>query len=437
MMVLDGLITAGLDEFKLRTGHLRVVCNTAVELRASLYRTNEAVAATLTEECEIPASDEGCVLDYLLNKKLCTKTDDKKGMGSKSSRAFRYPEITIESTDDVDKVVSTVAGSLPKIWWQDLCLADSLVPSKVGAVTTGARGGGTTGLSHIFDWAETLGLITKTAEPSLMASLLVKLDGSTDGETWIANPYIPSWERLVVAYLVIRSDMDLFPFLVSEIVQHSGKITRRDATDMFASALHRVVREAENATYLTRGRQINLYKQLSELEKAARKKGWDDIARTSTAWHRASSRFETYVDLGLLRKRSEDKFNYVYQVDSHLVDVSRSLERAASSEQWIEDHLVESILRCDSARAPLSVSETLRLLPPILGKLDSPVSNYPIDVITLGIVLVMCQEGQVLSFGAARGSLLQLSRERSDVARLSRGYSGDRAEYISLNVKGT
>ena len=156
MIRLEGRVVPRLDEFMLRLGHLKVLCNVACELASSKHRIFTGTAEILTRKVGIPQNSEGIVADYLKRKKLCSVITDSERRTGFPDKDFRYPDIAVISDCSGAETVRSIdtGEDSPRIWWQDLCLADKNVCSKVGAVTTEAKSGGTTGLSHIFDWAE-------------------------------------------------------------------------------------------------------------------------------------------------------------------------------------------------------------------------------------------------------------------------------------------
>jgi len=158
MIPAEGKLLLGLDEFMLRFGHVKVLVNTASEMRGSWHRLNKRVSAQLTEPVPIPCEMMRPVAEYLAAKKLCRVGRD----GEPPKSGHRYPELYVDLSEPDKLCLARVDPSdrdPPMVWWQDRCLADPAVVSKVGGIGVSARSGSKTGLSHVSDWAQLLGMI--------------------------------------------------------------------------------------------------------------------------------------------------------------------------------------------------------------------------------------------------------------------------------------
>ncbi|HEY2466920.1 MAG TPA: hypothetical protein VGI45_03625 [Terracidiphilus sp.] len=289
----------GLDEFMLRVGHLKVLCNIAIESSTSRFRLERETASYLTEFVEVSQEDALVVAEYLNKKRLCPTEENKNETGE-----YRYPDLRITRDSEDKLIVQDILGNPVRIWWQDFCFSAHNVISKVGTVTTTSRAGGKTGLSHIFDWAELCGLISKTGQLSVAARLLPKLSNQTSGLRWVKNPYVLGNEKVLLAFALLQEDFDVFSRLIVMLHQVQFPLKKRQAMELFAGVVESLVIESEAARYLSsrQGYQIN---ELSRDLGHAAKRSKTSIASHSTTWHRVSSRLETYVDLGLLTKVAE------------------------------------------------------------------------------------------------------------------------------------
>ena len=83
----------------------------------------------------------------------------------------------------------------------------------------------------------------------------------------------------------------------------------------------------------------------------------------------------------------------------------------------------------------LNESELLSILPSVVKRLSLPTRVLPIDAVVLALVRESSERGIQCSIGLARDSIEELARTRSDLARLSRGTRGDKAEFVSLYIE--
>lgn len=251
------------------------------------------------------------------------------------------------------------------------------------------------------------------------------------------NPYILGYERLALAYHIVGVDIDLFSRFIPKLLAGKGPLRKADGTELFAQTVMDLCQEAREARYLTPGRKGNLFENLRDLETAA-KRGDRPLGGTSTAWHRASSRFETYVDLGLLEKGhtgDSETYEYIYHPTAALEITARTLESATDARAWIEDHLASAIFSCECSHTRLTEDELIHLLPDIASSLARPAGPLPIEALAIGLAWATADRGQPTSIAACRQGLEQLAHSRPAIARLSRGGFGDRAEFISLDLR--
>ncbi len=438
MIAVEGRVLAGLDEFMLRLGHLKVLCAVIATGGGTWRRVNREAAELLKTPVPVHFDSDSSVAEYLYRKHLC-RLMTLKSNESKSKREPRYPDIVVQQVDSKSFEFSDFQnGSNSSIQWQDYCLADSRIRSTVGAVTTEARSGSKTGFSHVCDWAISLELIAKNGQILPKGRLLTSLTSpDNDAKMSDSNPYLLGSEIVILAYAYLMQDMDIFVRLLPKILSADQPLTRSVCGCLFVEALEGAVTDGEQSNVLSAGAYHKIYHHLRDLKNATRRSR-KDIGKTSTAWHRAASRFETYVDLGLLdkvRRGTEEKFKYVYYRNSSTQAAVETLEEASSARQWIDKYLSAIVFGNSDHEQRLSESELLSILPSIVKQLSLPTRLLPIDAVILGMVRDAFDNGIQMSIGAARDSIEALVRTRSDVARLSRGTRGDKAEFVSLDVK--
>lgn len=443
MISLSGRMLPGLDEFMLRLGHLKVLANVASETGGSRYRVEKTTAELLTAESTVPTEEIPALAEYLHRKRLCVvrdarmKTRDDEG-DDNAGVEVRYPDLTVEQAADGKYRLFDAHGpaTTATVWWQDRCLADPAIPSKVGAVTVSAKSGSKTGLSHIFDWAEATGLITSTAQPTPEARLVAKLDGKAQGEAWSLNPYRLGADRVLFATALLAADLDIFSRFVVALQQTSWPLKKRQAATLFGQTLSDLVDEADRAPHLTARQKFHLTDQLRELERAARKKE-GDLGKASTTWHRAASRLETYVDLGILSKASatQTAYEYTYHATPKLTAFADSVRTESDPEEWIDLRLIEALLGKSTRHEALSTDALFAALKRLLPILSSPTTSYQIAALACGVAAIFAYTEEPISLRCARSSLESLARTHPDIARLARGTAGSAAEYISLDAR--
>lgn len=436
MTRLEGRMLSGLDEFMLRLGHVKVICAASC-LGGSRHRIEERAALALTRLVIVPQVELACVTNYLLTKRLCNVMTDQNKV-KKGKQRLRYPNLLVDLTVTPPRltVSDKTRSDQIAIWLQDLFLANEAVPSKVGAVTVSARSGSKTGFSHVVDWAEKLGVIGRMYQPLPVGRIVAGLTDLDLESPLDRNPYLWGSERIPLAFVVLGSDRDLFSRFLVKLQEAESPIGKRDVAQIFADTVVAMVQESERSSYLSTRQQFRLVDQLRDLRRAAKRQP-DHLGSTSTAWHRASSRVESYVDLGLLQKRQErraEAFEYRYQPSDALDRAVNTLGEATDFQTWLEEYLVYVLEGQLEDEHLFSTSDILDLLPSVVSMLSSPSPVLPIDSVCLGIVSLLSQEGRYLSLGGARRGIERIVRTYPAVARLSRGTSGERAEYVSLHL---
>jgi hypothetical protein len=429
---LSGRAMLGLDEFMLRTGHLKVVANVATEMGGVRHRVERAVAETLTCLTDVPSSQLAQLSAYLTLKNLCPV---RNGHQQNEKSHYRYPNLVLVQTDSGFLVQSVAKAEPVRVWWQDLCLSDPRLPSMVGNVTASAKFGSKTGLSHVFDWAENLGLLSTSGQSTPLARVLVKLEGRTKGMQWLENPYVLDIDRIALGLVLIPADLDIFSRFVLQLANATFPLKKRSAARLFASTIAALVEEADHASYLGPRQRFHLADLLRDLKRSARRRD-EQLGDTSISWHRAASRLETYVDLGLLAKDSRspaEKYEYVYYPTPLLTEASRSLQQFSDPDEWVDTQLTQTLWGRSTTSAPLDLDYVETLLPLVLEAIHAPGTALPIDCIAVGLIQLAVREGHFLSFAAARSTVEELARKRSDIARLARGSRGERAEFVTID----
>jgi hypothetical protein len=437
MIPLEGKVLSGLDEFMLRLGHLKVLCQAAIDVGGSWFRIGREASKRLTAPTTIPAVLRPWVTEYLRRKRLCAIVDaGKEDRGAKSQ--FRYDALVLERTEESAEF--TLRGAAPsgelKVWWQDLCLAGPEVRSRVGGVTITGKSGSKTGLSHLMDWAQIVELISPAGEVAAMGRLF-RLTRKNEELAGGHNPYVLESDRLPMAYCLLGADIDLFSRFAPKLQAADIPIRKAEATELFAASLSEIVQEARDMRTLSPGRTAKLYENYRDLEGPARRSR-RPLGGTSTAWHRASSRLETYVDLGLLEKGrtgEQERYEYVYYPTSNMDLAVRTLGKASNGREWMEQYLAAVIFDGQSGEAELPLAELAAILPTVASYLARPAAPLPIDALATGVVCIQADHSASVSIGACRRGIELLAQESPDLARLSRGGSGDRAEFVSLDLR--
>jgi hypothetical protein len=378
----------------------------------------------------------GIVTEYLERKRLClVEKGVPRTRSASSSRRFRYPDLAIRKDGDESVLVNLSGTDQIKIWWQDHCLAAPGVTSRVGAITASAKSGSKTGLSHIMDWAQLGGLITKTGELLGVGRLIARLrQAQSIGEI---NPYILGNERLAFGHQLLLADFDIFSRLIRKIAVAEKPIRKAAATKLFAEAVTEISQEARESRNLSTKGKYAIFDIFKDLESAGRRSG-KAIDETSTAWHRASSRLETYVDLGLLDKGAGgegERFEYIYYPTARLDRALSSLHEESTARDWIERRLASVIYDDVPVNAVIEERVFANVLMPLITCLSRPSAPLPLDTLSIGLAWLLNENGHGASIAACRSSLEALAVERPNIARLSRGGFGDRAEFVSLDVR--
>lgn len=433
MIKLSGRAIHGLDEFMLRTAHLKVVSNVAAEVGGARHRVEREASDVFTSFSQVQPSQLAQLAEYLEYKHLCEV--EAEGSTNEKPR-YRYPELIVGRTSAGHFVRSRTGGPV-EVWWQDLCLSDPRSRSMVGSVTASGKSGSKTGLSHVFDWAESAGLLSTSGHPTPIGRLLAKLDGKTRGLEWLQNPYVLGFDKILLAFVLITADLDVFSRFIVRIAEGPFPLKKRSAARLFAATVTDLVEEADQASYLGSRPRFHIGDLIRDLRKSARRND-SDLGDTSISWHRAASRLETYVDLGFLAKEdasASHKYEYVYYETPLLATVANSINESTDPEDWIEDRLIETVLGHATIDQPLGLDRLEGMLPPIVRAMRIASTALPIEAVAVGVVQLAAEQGVFLSLRAGRKTVEDLAKQHPDIARLARGSSGQRAEYITIDPR--
>jgi len=435
---VEGRILAGLDEFMLRAGHLLTLTRVAHDMGASWRRIHRELAKILSDTVVVTATDNPAVAEYLVEKKLCKQNPSKPG--AKNDEKLRYPDLEVlrQASGDLS-VRSLTPGAAVRVTWQDRNLSDRRVRSRVGAITWSAKAGSKTGLSHVADWAQLLELVNGAGQLSPTARLMVTLTGAkaTKYEDW--NPYVLGFERIFLAFEYFQRDLDIFARFAPRLIDSQSPLTKAVAQELFVAALTDTSKDAEKSQSISPRHKFELHRQLRDLERSARRSD-KKIEETSTAWHRAASRLETYTDFGLLEKgkdNEKEKYQYIYHPTDSLRSAVDALARSPNGDAWLYQHMSEVILvtPSSSSESTLPPDSLLKDLSEIVCALSLPTTLLPIYCLALGLVYLHAKRGDRLSLQHARDALESLPTHEPDVARLARGREGTRAEFLSVNLR--
>lgn len=441
MIEIEGRVLAGLDEFMLRAGHLVLLCRVAHDVGGSWARIHREAVEKLSLTVVVEPDRNHEVAEYLVAKGLCRRTD-KPAAELRDPQDYYYPDLEVYSDSSDALAVRAIDGKdFIRITWQDRNLAATRVRSRVGAITWSAKSGSKTGLSHVCDWAQFLDLIDSAGQLSPMGRLLVTLTqiDRIAYEKW--NPYDLGAERIILAYQHLQKDIDLFAHFAPLLLRAGAALNKASCRALFVEALQACATDADASKGVPSHRLFELAQQIRDLERAGRK-ARSEIKETSTAWHRAASRVELYTDMGLLEKNRRDhveKYKYVYYPTEQLANAVKSLEMTKTGDEWIERHMLTTILgetMANEGESAIMSDHVLAAgLKRIVDGLKLPTTQFPIDCLMLGLAYLNADSPSSLSLSDLRKMIEAMPGKYPQVARLARGREGMRAEYLSLNIR--
>lgn len=433
MIPLAGSILAGLDEFMLRVGHLSCVCALAAELRGSWTQTERELSEELTRLTMVDPDCEPQVAKYLAEKELCRVVENDGVHASK--RDYRYPALTVSIESGIHRL-SVAPDEKKAVWWQDLCLSSPDVRSRVGAATINkGKSGSKTGLSHIMDWVSILNLATHSGELSAEGHLVASLGRFRVNESWTRNPYVIGVEKIIYAYLLLSADLDVFQRLTRFLLSEKPPIRKQSGAAALIKTVAQISEEAEHSQ-LTTQQMYRLSQHIRDLDVGGQHSPTEKPTVGSTAWHRTASRLEMYVDLGLLEKGrggGHELYEYVYYPTDALRRAQEATEETGvAGVDWVDKHLMWILFGGPRSASSVSAAEILELVPLAVDALSRAANVMPLSSLSLGISCILHDRDQACSVAAVRSALEGIARENPSLARLSRGSSGERPEFISF-----
>jgi hypothetical protein len=435
---LEGRVAVGLDEFMLRLGHLKVLAQLLPDMSVSKERVVRRLAARLQAPTPVAAEDVLGVGRYLIAKKLSWVAAGGSIVAHPHSKA-RYQNLTVHKGDSGEPVSITAVGSAPPaIWYQDWAIAQPDTRSKVGAVTFEVReSANKSGVSHVVDWAELVGVTNPrlglTAVGRALGAVCTHLAVSNSGES--ANPYVVGAERVLFLWLLFMQDGDVLLRLVREIVAERSAIDKAQSKEIMKRVFKSLHAEMSRTPGGVSSRVARAVRDLQE-DLGLGRGGVGDLSKrevTSTMWHRVSSRLEALTDVGVLEKcdstGSAKPFDYVYRHTPVAEAIAAEVIPESGVTEWLEGRLTDLLygeLQVGSSEE--TAGDLLQAVRLTIGP-----TGLHIDSFAATAAVIAAAAGRRLSIALARGALVSLARERPDLARLSRGYSGPRAEIASID----
>lgn len=422
---LTGRVLEGLDEYMLRLGHMTLLIETAKSKGGSRRRLERALGAVLTATTTVPDDAFRTVCRYLEK--------------SKNRRYSNKIECRQVGKNGGQELVSVdPASGDPEMWLQDFLIAQPEVRSHVGAVTIKSKPGSKTGISHLLDWADALNLVSRSGRLTSMAELIAGMRPSTNPTDLSTNPYHLGFEKIPLGFAYIWSDFDVFCNLVSRLAEVEREISKEAATQFYVETVESLAKVADQTRALQVRQSKPIRRLWRDLEQPARKEKKLLRSETSTAWHRASSRFETLVDLGLLTKGDADddrKFKYNYGITDRLKQAALRIADSASAEDWFDRHFLDLFWEHGIEQGQIPTTELIQALLPVVKVLEKPTNPLPLITVSIGIIWQSIESGKPHTLGATKESLERLSVEHPEIVRLSRGARAGSSDFISINQR--
>jgi hypothetical protein len=245
------------------------------------------------------------------------------------------------------------------------------------------------------------------------------------------NPYIIDHERIAFAWLLFTADGDVLARLILKL-SPLPVVTKADAMDLVLAVAAEMRQQAGTRTLPTTANAARAVRRFEEDLGVGSRRG-RSRGPSSTVWHRVSSRLEALTDLGLLEKADSlghaRPFDYIYRPTSRLQSVGQTLQYARAPSEWVDLHLAGS-LGTSSHGENDAVSELFDAVRLSLGPTGVHIDSFAVIAASLAGM-----RGKVLQLGRARDQLKSLAVRHPDIVRLSRGYSGPRAEFASVTMR--
>jgi len=171
--------------------------------------------------------------------------------------------------------------------------------------------------------------------------------------------------------------------------RHGSAFGRKEATDIYVNTVTSISDEAAEADSLAGRAQQTLISAWRDATKGRRMKtGGGSV---STAWHRASSRVETYTDIGILTKgkgEASELFEYRYHPTERLGRLVDTLMTYDSPQEWLEEGLFKAFIDGVPRTSALSWEELALDIEEIVASLDMPVGLLPIETAGLSLCVL-------------------------------------------------
>ena len=428
MIPLVGAALTGLDEWMQRVGQLQIICAAGTQAEG-VHRLTRRTGEILSEPVALKPVDYDRFATFARHKRLAPLS------GKQSGRAkSRYPHLAVRTDSHGDHLELLEAHA--EVWAQDYWLSQTEVGSKTGGVTVSGRVGSNTGVDHLIQWAQKADLLTRVGQLTPLGYLLSGWDSGVEDGGERPNPYARSPFSLVAGFCLVRADLDIFSRFLPKLLTATPPFGKKEGARMFGEAVGEVADEADADLRLSSGRRRAVIEVRRDLERAARRsKSRDDLGATATAWHRAVSRLEAYVDLGLLSKvhgQTSHSYKYKYVPTPILRTTADSLSAGLDALTWIEADFFDCLAAPNASYWEPELPDLLDMLPAAAAVLRRGRAPLPIDALGLWLVMAAESEDSKLTLAQARTRLRELAEAHSDRVRLMRGERGERAEFISL-----
>jgi hypothetical protein len=415
----------------LRVGHLKILASLAGRSAGNRMRLARSLAVRLTEERAIPDGMEAGVADYLRRKRLSAVVDPDGGREEPPPRSrYKHLEVHFGPKGEVVQIASRNNGSVA-VWFQDLCIADPRTRSKVGAVTVETREiTNKSGVSHLVDWGVILGLLNRRLGLTALGRALVALEGAIASDS---NPYVIGAERLLIAWAIIQADGDVIARLLAGLAPMS-ELRKQDAIALMLKVYDELRAE------VGRGEKASSYRVASTIRTLGTDLGVDRGGRgrsgpsESTVWHRVSSRLESLTDLGMLEKvdgaGNARQYDYCYRPTVSLKTAIATVSADVGPAAWASEHLAEVMAGTSALPGASCADEMRKAIRLAMGPTGLHIETFAALAATLALAA-----GKRLSIAGARGGLHELAARHPQIVSLSRGYSGEGAEFASIDLK--
>jgi len=427
---LVGAALTGLDEWMQRVGQLQVICGAAAEVEGT-QRIARVAAEILCHPVALEPTEFGRFATFARLKRLA-QVSKGDPVGTAPSRSkFRYPHLVVRSDLNGDHLEVVVHP--PEVWAQDYWMSQPGVRSRTGGVTVSGRVGSKTGIDHLLQWAQKAGLLTRVGQLSPTGRLLstwAKPEGQQE------NPYWGSPAILVAGFCLVRADLDVFSRLIPRLQTLEAPFGKKEGASIFGETVIDIAAEADADRAMSSGRRRTVHELLRDLKRAARRsRSRDALGATATAWHRAVSRLETYVDLGLLTKvhgRSDHSFKYKYSPTPALERTASSLQVGSEATTWVEHDFFYCLFDLTRPKWEPGHADLLAIIPLIARHLKRGRAPLPIEAVGLAMVVAADAAGSNLSLSEGRELIRALAETHPGRVSLMRGERGERAEFVSL-----